>query len=64
MASCIYIGPCITGCPAKPKKTLFMLKKQCGKDALRNSILVTTMWDRVDPADGDKREKQFINTPE
>ncbi|PYH73764.1 P-loop containing nucleoside triphosphate hydrolase protein [Aspergillus vadensis CBS 113365] len=50
--------------PGSAKRNLFMLKKLCGKDALRNTILVTTMWDLVDPADGDRREKQLITTPE
>ncbi|RAH57074.1 hypothetical protein BO85DRAFT_373411 [Aspergillus piperis CBS 112811] len=50
--------------PGSAKRNLFMLKKLCGKDALRNTILVTTMWDCVDPADGDRREKQLITTPE
>jgi len=38
------------------KKNLLMFKKLCGEDALRNVILVTSMWDRVSMEDGNKRE--------
>jgi hypothetical protein len=46
------------------RKNLFMFKKLCGPQALQNVILVTTMWELVNPAEGEKRENQLIKTPE
>jgi hypothetical protein len=42
-----------------PLKNLRMFEKLCGKNALRNIILITTMWDEVDEALGLQREKQL-----
>jgi hypothetical protein len=36
-----------------------MFRRLCGKDALRNVLLVTTMWDRVHPDEGSRREEQL-----
>ena len=44
------------------KKNLFMFKKLCGPDALKNVILATTMWDRVSEAEGAAREKELTST--
>lgn len=49
--------------PGSAIRNLVMLRNLCGKDALKNTILVTTMWDRVDPVDGNRREKRLISTP-
>lgn len=46
------------------KKNLIMFKQLCGDDALRNVILVTSMWDRVPEKDAIMRENQLTNTPE
>ncbi|KAF2496981.1 P-loop containing nucleoside triphosphate hydrolase protein, partial [Lophium mytilinum] len=46
------------------KKNLLMFKKLCGPKALKNVILATTMWDRVTPEEGARREAQLKNTPE
>lgn len=46
------------------KKNLLMFKKLCGDNALKNVILVTSMWDRVSEEEGSKREAQLIQTPE
>jgi hypothetical protein len=43
---------------------LIMFKKLCGHDALKNVTLVTTMWEKVDPDDGTRREDQLRTTPE
>ncbi|KAF2807133.1 P-loop containing nucleoside triphosphate hydrolase protein [Mytilinidion resinicola] len=45
------------------KKNLFMFKKLCGPNALKNVILATTMWDSVREADGAARESELISTP-
>ncbi|KAF9489918.1 hypothetical protein BDN71DRAFT_1525719 [Pleurotus eryngii] len=42
-----------------PLKNLHMFEKLCGKDALQNIILTTTMWDEVDEATGEQREKEL-----
>lgn len=39
-----------------------MMKKLCGKSALNNVVLVTTMWKNVDAEVGLKREKELVQT--
>lgn len=46
------------------KRNLFMFQKLCGKDALKNIVLATTMWELVDPTIGDRREKQLTDNPD
>ena len=46
------------------KKNLVMFKKLCGSDALKNVILITSMWDRVAKEEGIKRETELLDTPE
>ncbi|VUC35472.1 unnamed protein product [Clonostachys rosea] len=46
------------------KKNLLMFKQLCGQDALKQVILVTTMWDRVSREEGTRREEELINTSE
>jgi hypothetical protein len=45
-------------------RNLFMFKKLCGPHALKNVILATTMWEKVDEADGEERERQLAATPD
>ncbi|KAH0425956.1 hypothetical protein CcaCcLH18_10660 [Colletotrichum camelliae] len=45
-------------------KNLFMFKKLCGKDALPNVILATTMWEEVRENIGQRREEELRATPE
>ena len=42
-----------------PLKNLRMFEKLCGKHALGNIILTTTMWDKIDEKMGDEREKEL-----
>ena len=44
-----------------PLKYLRMFENLCGKDALKNVILVTTMWDEVEEEEGRNREKELSN---
>ncbi|KAK1774100.1 P-loop containing nucleoside triphosphate hydrolase protein [Copromyces sp. CBS 386.78] len=46
------------------RKNLFIFQKLCGKDALKNVTLATTMWEDVKPEDGNRRERELIETPE
>ncbi|CAM1502632.1 Fc.00g074080.m01.CDS01 [Cosmosporella sp. VM-42] len=46
------------------RSNLFMFKKLCGPDALKNVILVTTMWEKVDYQDGERREEELKSTPD
>ncbi|KAK3905697.1 P-loop containing nucleoside triphosphate hydrolase protein [Staphylotrichum tortipilum] len=46
------------------KMNLGLLHKLCGNGALKKVILVTTMWDREDPAVGEQRERELAATPE
>lgn len=46
------------------KRNLMMFKKLCGKDALKNIVLATTMWEQIDAASGDSREAELVNTPD
>jgi hypothetical protein len=41
------------------RRQLKMFRRLCGKDAQRNVLLVTTMWDRVHPDEGSGREEQL-----
>ncbi|KAK3950023.1 P-loop containing nucleoside triphosphate hydrolase protein [Pseudoneurospora amorphoporcata] len=45
------------------RKNLFIFQKLCGKDALKNVTLVTTMWEDVKLEDGKRRERELIETP-
>lgn len=40
-------------------KNLRMFKELCGRDSLKNVVLVTTKWDSVDPQVGLDREKEL-----
>ena len=46
------------------KRNLFLFKKLCGNEALKNVILATTMWEMVDEEDGHAREIELQDTPE
>ena len=46
------------------RKNLFMFKKLCGPNALKNVFLVTTMWEKVDFSEGCRRESQLVDTEE
>ncbi|OCK89283.1 uncharacterized protein K441DRAFT_284274 [Cenococcum geophilum 1.58] len=46
------------------KKNLFLFQKLCGSEALKNVVLATTMWDRVNFDEGLGREKQLVETQE
>lgn len=41
------------------RRSLQNFQAMCGDDALCNAIVVTTMWDNVDPRDGVEREFQL-----
>ena len=40
---------------------LRMLRSLCGRDTLSNVILASTMWDKVTPAEGGRREKELLD---
>ncbi|KAG6814071.1 hypothetical protein H0H92_003118 [Tricholoma furcatifolium] len=42
-----------------PLRNLTMFEALCGKDALRNVVLTTTLWDEVDSVIGEARETQL-----
>ena len=42
-----------------PLKYLKMFQNLCGNDALKNVVLVTTMWDEVEEEEGFNREKEL-----
>jgi len=43
-------------------KNLRMFRGLCGENNLRNVILATTMWEKIDDAEGAAREEQLIGT--
>lgn len=43
-------------------KNLFMFKKLCGQDALKNVVLVTTMWELVNERTGKARQMELETT--
>ena len=45
-----------------PLKNLRMFEELCGKNALQNVILATTMWDEVDEETGMEREENLKST--
>jgi predicted GTPase len=45
-------------------RNLFMFKKLCGRNALKNVILATTMWDYDQPPKGEEREEELKSTHE
>ncbi|KAF9526003.1 P-loop containing nucleoside triphosphate hydrolase protein, partial [Crepidotus variabilis] len=40
-------------------RLLNVFKDICGPDALKNSLLVTTMWDQIEEAQGSEREQEL-----
>ena len=42
------------------KRNLFMFKKLCGDDALKNIVLATTMWEHVSEKVGHAREAELV----
>ena len=44
-----------------PLKHLKMFHNLCGVEALKNVVLVTTMWDQVDEEEGDNPENELTN---
>ncbi|KAK3343124.1 hypothetical protein B0H65DRAFT_510082 [Neurospora tetraspora] len=46
------------------KKNLFIFKKLCGQNALKHVTLATTMWEAVQPSDGERRERELLETQE
>ncbi|OBS23311.1 hypothetical protein FPOA_03860 [Fusarium poae] len=46
------------------KMSIHLLRKLCGKDAFKNVVLVTTMWELVEPDTGNRREKELEETEE
>ncbi|CAG9940299.1 unnamed protein product [Clonostachys rosea f. rosea IK726] len=46
------------------KKNLLMFRQLCGEDALKKVVLATTMWDKVPTEEGEKREKELVDTQE
>lgn len=45
-------------------RNLLMFKKTCGPDALKNVLLVTTMWDKTGMEDGERREAELKSREE
>lgn len=46
------------------KMSIALLYKLCGKESLKKVVLTTTMWERVDPAVGERREQELQTTEE
>ncbi|KAH8596539.1 P-loop containing nucleoside triphosphate hydrolase protein [Bisporella sp. PMI_857] len=43
-------------------KNLVMFKRLCGPDGIRNVVFVTTFWEKVDHAEGERRERTLQTT--
>ncbi|KAL4064015.1 hypothetical protein J3A83DRAFT_667588 [Scleroderma citrinum] len=65
-----YKGPRITGLiyvhrisdtrvGGSSQRNLRMFRKLCGDETMKNVVIVTTMWDRVTPEEGEKREQEL-----
>ena len=46
------------------RRNLTMFKLLCGKDSLSSVVLATTMWSKVEQAEGEKRQEQLEQTDE
>lgn len=46
------------------RRNLNMFKKLCGDNAYKSCVLATTMWSQVDQAEGERREKELMQTSE
>ncbi|KAH7002413.1 P-loop containing nucleoside triphosphate hydrolase protein [Ilyonectria destructans] len=46
------------------KMSIGLLYKLCGKDAMKNVVLTTTMWEQVELSVGESREKELESTEE
>lgn len=44
------------------KRNLYMFRKLCGSECYKQIALVTTMWSKVHPKDGAKREHELVTT--
>jgi hypothetical protein len=44
------------------RTNLRMFQKLCGEKALKNVILVTMFWDKVDLAEGERREAELVSS--
>ncbi|OQD66356.1 hypothetical protein PENPOL_c004G02345 [Penicillium polonicum] len=43
-------------------RNLIMFKRLCGPEGIKSVIFLTTFWEKVDPTDGDNREKTLKST--
>ena len=41
------------------KRNLRIFQKLCGRDSFKNVVIVTTMWDKVTPEEGEQREQEL-----
>jgi hypothetical protein len=46
------------------RRNLMMFKKLCGEKAYQSVVLATSMWSKVTEEEGERREKELIETPE
>lgn len=44
------------------RKNLFMFRKLCGTEVLQNVLLVSTMWEVGELANGERRESELVDT--
>ncbi|KAH7129192.1 P-loop containing nucleoside triphosphate hydrolase protein [Dactylonectria macrodidyma] len=44
------------------RKNLFMFKRLCGRDGMKNIRFVTTFWEQADPKEGERREQTLRDT--
>jgi len=44
------------------QRNLRMFRKLCGTDSLKNVVIVTTMWDKVTPEEGSRREQELMSS--
>jgi GTP-binding protein EngB required for normal cell division len=53
-----------TKIPGSSVRSISMFQKLCGHDALKNVMLVTTMWEKVDVREGEDRVRELTSTDE
>jgi hypothetical protein len=64
LTAILYLHPIASlRMPGSALRNLAMFRKLIGDHALRNVVVVTTMWSQIDQIMGAERERELVNTP-
>ncbi|KAG6375839.1 14-3-3 protein-domain-containing protein [Boletus reticuloceps] len=60
LSGVMYLHPITANRMAGLLKDLLTFQKLCGKDAMDNVYLTTTMWDKIEPSIGERRLEELV----